>query len=48
MDQRQQDPAEEPAGTGRKASWSKPEVDRFQAGGAEASDGADTDGATLS
>jgi hypothetical protein len=31
-----------------KTEWTRPEVDRLLAGGAEATDGADTDGATLS
>ena len=31
-----------------RSEWSRPEVDRLIAGGAEATDGADTDGVTLS
>jgi hypothetical protein len=31
----------------RKSEWTRPEVDRLLAGGAEATDGADTDGADL-
>jgi hypothetical protein len=48
VDKQSQNPSDEAAIAARRLAWAKPEVDRFQAGGAEASDGADTDGSTLS
>ena len=48
MDEQRQERIDRPALARRRADWIKPEVDRFLVGGAEASDGADTDGALLS
>lgn len=47
MEKRRQDQIDKLESRGPKAEWTKPEVDRLLAGGAEASDGADTDGADL-
>jgi hypothetical protein len=43
--EQQQDRIVAPAPMERKAEWTRPEVDRLLAGGAEASDGADIDAA---
>ena len=48
MSERQNERMVEPVSAERKAEWTRPEVDRLLAGGAEATDGADTDGVTLS
>jgi hypothetical protein len=48
VDERQPESIDGCASQVRKAEWSRPEVDRLLAGGAEATDGADTDGPTLS
>jgi hypothetical protein len=38
----------DPEAVERRAEWTRPEVDRLDAGGAEGTDGSDTDGVTLS
>jgi hypothetical protein len=48
MDERQQEERDGPASGARKAEWTPLEVDRLVAGSAEATDGADSDGVTLS
>lgn len=48
MSERQYEQTDRPDSVKRKAEWTRPEVDRLLAGGAEATDGADTDGVTLS
>jgi hypothetical protein len=47
MDQQNPDRAVGAASATARAEWTAPEVDRLIAGGAEGSDGADTDGADL-
>lgn len=48
MSERQYEQTGEIDSVERKTEWTRPEVDRLLAGGAEATDGADTDGVTLS
>lgn len=48
MDQRHPEQIDDATSARPKEEWSRPEVDRLIAGGAEATDGADTDGVTLS
>jgi hypothetical protein len=48
VSERQYEQTDRPDSVKRKAEWTRPEVDRLLAGGAEATDGADTDGVTLS
>lgn len=48
MSERRYEAMDEPDSVRRKPEWTRPEVDRLIAGGAEASDGADSDGITLS
>lgn len=47
MDERLHEQIEGPVAVNRKIEWIRPEVDRFLAGGAEGTDGADIDGADL-
>lgn len=48
MDQRKPEQSDGAVPAPAKSDWSRPEVDRLVAGGAEATDGSDTDGVTLS
>ena len=48
MDRKQPEEMAGAAPARPRPEWSRPEVDRLIAGGAEATDGADTDGVTLS
>ena len=48
MDEQEPQKIDGPESAEPKEEWVRPQVDQLRAGGAEATDGADTDGPTLS